>query len=243
MYRYCLNTLPGWINYFILITSLVALSNTSQAEEFGNRIFEFQHRLAERGNTFAEYKLGTLYEFGISVDADTDKAITWYRKAAGKQYLPAINRLTYHEIRKNGFRKQTHSPWLKELVKQAQSSEPNAMIVLGQMYHHGIHLKQDLNKALYFLDYASALGHTEIDQEIAQIQNALEPDEEIVEKTEKTSPQSTKSVSKTTSKPKKVVARKKESEADKRKKYEEAMLLLQEEARLLEEQQDWAESN
>jgi len=238
----------------VLTCSLLYLPNATAEDlgSFGDRIFQFQEKLAKRGNVLAQYKLGTLYEFGISVPANNEKAAEWYRKAADKEYIPAINRLIYLDVLKNGFNPQKHTDWFNELLILVDSADANALILLGQMNHHGIHVKQDLNKALDLLSKASSYGHTEVDSEIdiilvkidalAEKANAKKAEAKPEAKPKKKAPKK-KNASKP--KPKKSAAqRKKELEAkQKRQRYEAAMKKLEEESKILKQQQDWAEGN
>ncbi len=253
-------TLTGRNLVLAIILNMIAITSSANADElgsFGDRIFQFQEKLALRGNTLAEYKLGTLYEFGVSVEPNEEKASYWYQKAADDDYLPAKNRLIYLEVRHSGFDKAKHAVWLENLVKLAQSSDPNAMILLGQMYRNGIHLKKNLKKALYFLERASSIGHTEIDSQIDSIKRELESSSKQTETSENkrieetSNPVSKKSGSKkvtakSTPKPEPKAKPKKqqvvESKEEKRLKYEAAMKKLREEAKMLEQQQKWAES-
>lgn len=254
-------TFTGRTLAFAVILNLPFILPAAYADElgsFGDRIFQFQEKLALRGNTLAEYKLGTLYEFGVSVEPNEQKAIHWYQKAADDDYLPAKNRLTFLEVRRSGFDKNRHADWLENLVKLAQSSDPNAMILLGQMYRNGIHLKKNLTKALYFLERASSIGHTEVDSQIDSIKREMEAntrkkneaeaaarEQEAKEKPKKSRPaKPARSAEKKATVKKKPTAKKPaiETKEEKRLKYEAAMRKLREEAKLLEQQQKWAES-
>ena len=214
---------------------------------FGDRIFLFQKKLANKGNVLAQYKLGTLYEFGISVQPDTAQATHWYRQAAQKKYVPAINRLTYLDIRENGFNVQQHSRWFEELKSLADSADANALILIGQMHHQGIHVKKDLYKAEKYLSDASSLGHTEVDGEVEKIQGEIKALEnakakkQAAKKPEKKAKkkQVKKSAKKSTKKSAKQIALEKEK---KRRRYEEALRKQQQELLLLEQQQVWTES-
>ncbi len=50
-------------------------------------------RAAEKGNKSGQYRLGWMYEQGMGVETDQEKAIFWYRKAAAKGEELAIDRL------------------------------------------------------------------------------------------------------------------------------------------------------
>lgn len=236
-----------------VITGFLFLSSHLQAVElgnFGSRIFQFQQKLADRGNVLAQYKLGTLYEFGVSVPASVEQAKIWYEKAAKKEYVPAINRLIYLEIIQSGFDQKKHGQWFDKLQEQASLADANALILLGQMRHNGVHVKTDLVKALALLSQASSLGHTEVDSEIDAIQRKIEKNnQESDAKRNKVKSQSEpdkKTVKSSKKQEKLIVPDTKKiderlSKEAKHRRYEEAMRKLQQEAQMLEEQQKWAE--
>jgi len=85
-----------WASLFFLIYLLFNIINVNADENsFGYRVFVLQKGMALRGSTLAQHKLGTFYEFGISVEPDPDEAIIWYKKAAEKNNKAAIDRLIY----------------------------------------------------------------------------------------------------------------------------------------------------
>ena len=49
--------------------------------------------LAEQGNTYAQFYLGTIYERGHGVSQDYKEAVKWYRKAAEQGPVEAQNNL------------------------------------------------------------------------------------------------------------------------------------------------------
>lgn len=242
---------------FVAVYSLLQPFNLHAVElgAFGNSVFQFQKKMAAKGNTSAEYKLGTLYEFGISVKPDVKEASNYYKRAAKKGYQPAINRLTYLEIKQSGYNKSKHDTWFKNLSSQAASSEPNALILLGQMHRHGINVEKNLNKSLAMLQKANALGHTEVDSQIDEIYRELEAKAELRDRTLNTQTETTnKAPTAVKPKPKKakpvkvskskpVVAKKKRSKSSeaKRRKYEEAMRKLYQESLIMQQQQEWSE--
>jgi len=180
---YARKTLPSMVIFCFILHS-----QALKAEDlgtFGTHIFMFQEKLAKRGNVRAQYKLGTLYEFGVSVKPNVEQARHWYQLAAESNYLPAINRNTYLEVKASGFIPQKHNQWLSELIQQAKTTEPNALILLGQMHRHGIGVKKDLEKSLDLLSQASALGHTEIDAEIDAISREIEKQEAVAAENKK----------------------------------------------------------
>ncbi len=244
--------------------------NAAEADVFGSRIFKFQKKFAMKGNTLAEYKLGTFYEFGVSVEPNTEQAVIWYKKSAKKKHVPAINRLTYLEIRKSGYIESKYGDWFKKLKAQVETGESNSRIVLGQMYRYGIKVNKDLEKAVELLEQASSLGHTEVDLEIDSIKQEIAKSKKAIVTKKKSSKKSARkkvskkkvSKKKTTSKKtasKKSIKKKEETSAskkikakqvkntdkkskeEKRRKYEAALRKIHQESLILNEQQEWAE--
>lgn len=56
--------------------------------------FKYYAKLAEYGNERAMYNIGLLYEYGLGVSADHDKAIEWVTKALDAGYAPAEDLLS-----------------------------------------------------------------------------------------------------------------------------------------------------
>ena len=75
------------VSLFVFLFLFQSISvNAAESGSFGSRIFQIQEKIAMKGNTLAEYKLGTLYEFGVSVEPSSEQASIWYKKAAKKNY-------------------------------------------------------------------------------------------------------------------------------------------------------------
>ncbi|TNF37996.1 MAG: hypothetical protein EP315_01815 [Gammaproteobacteria bacterium] len=217
--------------------------------DFGARVFQFQEKLAMKGNHLAQYKLGTMYELGVAVESNLDEALGWYQKSADQGYEPAKNRIIYLEIKHRGFDKNKHGQWLADIQKAAQALDSNAILLLGQMHHHGIAVERDLDQALALLSRASSLGHTEIDGEIAQVENKIrlrkQAEEEARRAEQQQQHQSSNEIARARELAKQREEQKRREEeaaiAEKRRRYEEAMRKLMEERRIIEEQQLWAE--
>lgn len=235
----CIRNMP----FIIIVFSLLLSPHMGKAENlgsFGDAIFLFQEKMANKGDVLAQYKLGTLYEFGISVKPDIEKARHWYQLAAKSEYQPAINRSTYLDIKAKGFVPQQHNQWLAALKQQAGTAEPSALILLGQMYHHGIGEAKNLEKALELLSHASSLGHTEIESEIDQISFELEKQNEAMQQQQKLAEEMR--IKKQKEDEIRSKKQKEEEQAEKRRRYEEVMRQLSEERKIIEDQQKWVES-
>lgn len=230
-------TCKHWIINCVLV-SFFSSFNTANADEsiFGYRIFEIQKKHALKGSTLAQYKLGTFYEFGISVKPNPQEAIVWYKKAADKHNKPAANRLMYLDIKLNGY-KSSHTEWLNKIKDETQKNNIHSTIVLGQLNHYGLGVKKNLPVAFKLLRKASVNGHTEIDFEIDAIQKQIAASKLKV-KVSQPKIKIAKTKSKSKLKPK---SKLKQNELIKRKKYEKAMHKLYQNQLILQQQQEWSE--
>ena len=246
-----MNSIGLCIRTFIIFFLLASSSQLYAVDlgSFGDRIFQFQEKLAKGGNKLAQYKLGTLYEFGVSVEPNMEQARVWYEKSAEQGYQPAINRLTYLEVKQSGYAEDKHGAWFEQVLKLVDENEPDAMILLGQMNRYGIVVDQNLNLAVGLLARASSLGHTEVDSQIDELKReirarkqqkkAAESRQEVVEKKPVKKKKPVKVANNKTTRSK---ANKRAEREAKRRRYEEAMRKLYRETLLLQQQQEWAES-
>lgn len=217
---------------------------------FGERIFQFQEKLANSGNKLAQYKLGTLYEFGISVEPNQQQARLWYEKSASQDYQPAVDRLTYLEVRQDGYDESRHRVWFERVLSQAGAYEPDSLILLGQMNRYGIVVDQNLNMALNLLQQASSMGHTEVDSQIDELKREIYARQQRREAEKQQQAAKAKAVEQSRlEKARQAAARAKTDEQDeqaereaRRLRYEEAMRELYKQELMLQQQQEWAES-
>lgn len=135
-------------------------------------VYRFQKEMAQRGNASSQFKLGLMYETGAGINASLVQAITWYKKSADQLHKPAINRLTYLEIKRTGF-KDKDQAWLKELTKDAKFNEGEALFLLGQMYREGTGVDKNLNLALKLLRKAIAANIPGSEVELAHIEDEI----------------------------------------------------------------------
>ncbi|VAW70473.1 hypothetical protein MNBD_GAMMA09-2156 [hydrothermal vent metagenome] len=259
------------ISLLIYLCFLVQINYLNAAENpYGNRIFNLLKIQADKGNTLAQYRIGTYYEFGVSVETNVKAAKVWYKKAADKKYKAATNRLIYLEIKEKGYSNHDHTEWFNDISSGTGRNKADSQIILGQMYHHGIYVKQDLPKALELLKLASISGRAEVESEINIIKSKLAPEKPApvltpapVEKkpepvktvTAKVTVKKAKPYKKKTYTKKKInkskvkttsrnkSKNKKKTLSEKEKKYKEAMWKLHQENMLLEQTQQWSEGN
>lgn len=158
---------------FLLLVFLTGHINVAMANyDPSASVYRFQKQMAKRGNPASQFKLGLMYETGSGIDASLVKAITWYKKSADQQHKPAINRLTYMEIKRTGFKKR-HQPWLAELKNDAKFNEGEALFLLGQMYAEGTGVDKNLNQALTLLRKAAGGNIPGSEAAIMHVEQAL----------------------------------------------------------------------
>ena len=83
------NWKTGLLHIAILVT-FVFLTQITAAR--ADMVFDFQMKLAKKGNAEAQYKVGEMYEAGRGVDANKEEAMKWFTQAAdGGSQMQKIN--------------------------------------------------------------------------------------------------------------------------------------------------------
>jgi Sel1 repeat len=165
------------ISSFLLVCLSMALPASvfaSEVIDHSSGLFNFQQKLANKGNARAQYKLATMYEAGIGVDPDIAQARQWYTKASNAGIKAASDRNIFLEVKQQGYKKTRHSSWLEGIKADAGKRKTEAMLLLGQLYGEGIGVKKDLNKSLELLIQVSSSGDANVDDEIISIQNKID---------------------------------------------------------------------
>ena len=157
----------------ILLLLPVAPSVYALGYESSPSVFRFQKKMAEKGRPEAQYNLAMMYETGSGVEQNLQAARVWYGRASFQNYAPARNRLTYLDIRQNGF-KEHHKEWLKELKKEADFNNGESLFLLGQMHAEGIGVQKSLTKSLTLLRKAAAGNIPGSEAEITRIEKELQ---------------------------------------------------------------------
>ena len=108
---------------------------------------------AERGDTDAQYRLGSAYYYGKGVPQDYAEAIRWYRKSANQGIAKAQYALGYCYFHGQGVPQDNAEAvrWLRIAADQGYST---AQRQLASMYYRGTGVPQDYAEAL--LRYRSA---------------------------------------------------------------------------------------
>ncbi len=98
--------------------------------------------LAEKGDPFAQYRLGEMYSLGLGVRQDSSRAIAWYGRAAAQGHLDAQNNIgvVYCDQGEHGMA-------LKWFLKAARAGNAAAQFNTGNMYYNGSGATRDQAKA------------------------------------------------------------------------------------------------
>ena len=139
-------------------------------------LFDFQMKLAKKGNAEAEFKVGEMYETGFGVKKDMKEARSWINKAAAQGHETASFKLMYWDIEKNGLKGENKKKFA-DLRTKATDGNSQAMYYVGKMHAHGVGVKKNYDKALDWLNKATFVGVLEAEREAVLVremkQNAL----------------------------------------------------------------------
>jgi len=149
-----------------LLLFLFFLVTISIAQADG--LFDFQMKLAKKGNPEAEFKIGEMYETGFGVKKDMKEARVWIEKAAAQGHETARFKLLYWDIEKNGVT-ASNKAGIKDIQTKAESGNPQAQYYLGKMHAYGVGVKKDPNKAMQWLNKAALVGVLEAEREIPMV--------------------------------------------------------------------------
>lgn len=223
-----------------------------------HNLFIFQQKLAIKGNSQAQYRLGFMYETGQGVKVNWLKAKKWYTASAKQGNLSASYRLAYLRAKLKGYDKARDKKWVDKVKKAALDGKMEEMFLLAQLYHEGIGVKKDLNKSLKLMYRLSSDGVMAADSAMEKLQAEIKANKVITNKVikkqkqvviAKSKPKSksviktaepikrkSKVVSKTASKVDAEVTRKLE-----RKKYEAVMQRIAKQQSEIDKLQGWTE--
>ena len=149
---------------FALLSVFILLPTLSQADG----LFDFQMKLAEKGNVEAQFKVGEMYETGFGVKKDMAQASTWINKAASQGHEKAGFKLLYWDLEKNGLN-DTNKEKVDALKAKAKADDPQAQYYVGRMFAYGVGVKKDSDKAITWLNKAALFGVLEAEREIVTV--------------------------------------------------------------------------
>jgi len=155
--------------HLALLVVVVFITEISAAN--ADMVFDFQMKLAQKGNAEAQFKVGEMYESGRGVEKNMIEAKRWINKAAAQGNQAAGYKLLYYDLQKNGVTKDNKAK-LGDLQDAARDGDGYAQYYVGLMHSHGVGLKKNSNVALDWLGKASLVGVTAAEAEIARVNEA-----------------------------------------------------------------------
>lgn len=153
--------IKAWIISLMLFSVIALLPALSQADG----LFDFQMKLAEKGNAEAEFKVGEMYETGFGVKQDMTEAQNWIKKAADKGHETANYKLLYWDLEKNGVT-DANKAKLASLQTKAIDGDAQAQFYVGKMFSRGVGVKKDPDQAISWLNKAALVGILEAEREV-----------------------------------------------------------------------------
>jgi len=155
--------------HLALLAVVVFITEISAAN--ADMVFDFQMKLAQKGNAEAQFKVGEMYESGRGVEKNMIEAKRWINKAAAQGNQAAGYKLLYYDLQKNGVTKDNKAK-LGDLQDAARDGDGYAQYYVGLMHSRGVGLKKSSNSALDWLGKASLVGVTAAEAEIARVNEA-----------------------------------------------------------------------
>lgn len=168
------------VGYLLLL--VLFLAGISVASAGG--LFDFQMKLAKKGNPEAEFKIGEMYETGFGTKKDMELAKEWTAKAAAQGHEMAKFKLLYWDMEKNGITKNNKAQF-KDLTDKANSEDAGAEYYLGRIYEEGAGVPVNRKKALDLYNKATLKGVVSAERAATQLRDQIREDEEARKAAEK----------------------------------------------------------
>jgi uncharacterized protein len=143
---------------FMGMTALGLSKHTKDEKQSAAQGVELIIKAANWDHVPAMLTLGALYEGGIKVDKDFEKAADWYLRAAEQGDATAAAQLGSLYMRGLGL--GTDAQQARLLFEAgAKANNAFAMLALGALYHQGRGMQTDFAKAAYWYTEAAARGN------------------------------------------------------------------------------------
>ncbi|MFB9886797.1 tetratricopeptide repeat protein [Balneatrix alpica] len=138
----------------VLFAASLDVANEAFTAKDYSKVFQHAEPLAKQGNPEALYLLGQLYENGWGVNADLEKAKSYYQNATIQGHPQALTAL-------RSLKNQEYLEELKQVQPQAEAGDAKAQNRLGKMYEFGQGVERDPAKALHWYTQAANQGYAE----------------------------------------------------------------------------------
>lgn len=179
MHKSCIGGLSTMAGLFMFVLMSLALLSPTIAQADG--LFDFQMKLAQKGNAEAEFKVGEMYETGFGVKKDINEAKTWITKSAHQGNESAKFKLLYWDVEKNGLTKDNKAE-AEALKIKANEGNPQAQYYVGKMYANGVGVKKNSDKAISWLNKAALVGVLSAERELVTVREGKQSQDLVQQK-------------------------------------------------------------
>jgi len=133
---------------------------------------KFLTQAAEKGQAVAQYRLGTLYERGQGIPADSTKAAHWYELAANQGNRKAMHNLAV-SYAGGAAGKKNMAEAARWFAKAAALGLSDSQFNLAVLYERGDGVPQSLSDAYKWYSIAATAGDSESKARIGALQPQL----------------------------------------------------------------------
>ena len=113
---------------------------------------------AEQGDPEAQYQMGLYFTDGLRHAADDERAIFWYEKSAGQDYVKALEALSsFYTLGGSTIKPdpkkaaEVFQHLVRIYERNARNGDVDALLALGDIYQSGVGVPQDYSKAVGYL--------------------------------------------------------------------------------------------
>ncbi len=161
--------LQPWLLPLLLLMLALFVATPLRADG----LFDFQMKLAQKGNAEAQFKIGEMYETGFGVGKDLEQAQIWINKAASQGHVVAGYKLLYWDLKKSGINNDNRDK-VKQLKARAEAGNGDAQYYIGKMYAYNVGYRKDINLAQDWLNKAAIQGVLEAERELTTIREGVQ---------------------------------------------------------------------
>ena len=156
-----------------LIASKHKNSYSGAIDEIHKRRYRRAHKhlkeLAESGHAKSQTILGFLYEKGLGVEKDAEKAFSYYKKAAAQGLAEAESRIGHLLLDAGDAMKVDEQDAFSWLESAANQGVAEAQLTMGKLYREGKHVPLSNRKATIWLRKAADQGNDEARKMLEEI--------------------------------------------------------------------------
>ena len=101
---------------------------------------------AEKSNTYLEYRIGKMYQYGLGTDENMEQAAEWFSKAAAKEHKYALYSLGMLYLQGKGVEQNEETAY-SLLFRSYSKGNPYAAYELGKLYETGCGTEKNQEKS------------------------------------------------------------------------------------------------